>query len=209
MFHMFLGPYTLFDIVGQNEKAQFEISVISFKIREPLNHTLTSTYQPLEEQTKETCQEHNNEQVKSITKSIEEVKKLLDENPFSTKRKNQLEYLSNTLDHFVNWYDKNKLIIPKRAPEVKWNKGSFYANQDFSIITINDDTYNLSPNQSKVVELLFNNLTNALDGLSYRDMVRETDLTRSGKLSNYFKGSPRVGDLFNYSRRTGKYSLRH
>ena len=206
---MFLGPYTLFDIVGQNEKAQFEISVISFEIKEPLNHTLTSTYDALKKRNLETCKEHNNEQVKSITKSIEQVKKLLDENPFSSKRKTQLEYLSNTLDHFVNWYDKNKLIIPKRAPEVKWNKGSFYANQDFSIITINDDTYNLSPNQSKVVELLFNNLTNALDGLSYRDMVRETDLTRSGKLSNYFKGSPRVGDLFNYSRRTGKYSLKY
>ena len=206
---MFLGPYTLFDIVGQNEKAQFEISVISFEIKEPLNHTLTSTYDALKKRNLETCKEHNNEQVKSITKSIEQVKKLLDENPFSSKRKTQLEYLSNTLDHFVNWYDKNKLIIPKRAPEVKWNKGSFYTNQDFSIITINDDTYNLSPNQSKVVELLFNNLTNALDGLSYRDMVRETDLTRSGKLSNYFKGSPRVGDLFNYSRRTGKYSLKY
>ena len=78
-----------------------------------------------------------------------------------------------------------------------------------SIITINDEKYNLSPNQSKVVGLLFKNLTDALDGLSYRDMVRETDLTRSGKLSNYFKVSPRIGDLFNYSRRTGKYSLRH
>ena len=141
--------------------------------------------------------------------SLSKVKLFLKKNPDSTKRKNQLEYLSNTLDHFVNWYDKNKLIIPKRAPELKWNKGSFYANQDFSIITINDEKYNLSPNQSKVVGLLFKNLTDALDGLSYRDMVRETDLTRSGKLSNYFKGSPRVGDLFNYSRRTGEYSLRH
>ena len=155
------------------------------------------------------CKENNEVQFITLTKSIEKVRGYLKTNPSSTKRKNQLEYLSNTLDHFVNWYDKNKLIIPKRAPELKWNKGSFYANQDFSIFTINDEKYNLSPNQSKVVGLLFKNLTDALDGLSYRDMVRETDLTRSGKLSNYFKGSPRIGDLFNYSRRTGKYSLRH
>ena len=44
---MLIGPYTLFDIVGQNEKAQFEISFISFEIGEPLNHILTSNYQPI------------------------------------------------------------------------------------------------------------------------------------------------------------------
>ena len=206
---MFLGPYSLFDIVKRSDEEIFQICIISFDINESLKHTLTLNYQPLDNNILETCKNKNDRQVELLYFSLSKVKLFLKENPDSTKRKNQLEYLSNTLDHFVNWYDKNKLIIPKRAPEVKWNKGSFYANQDFSIITINDDTYNLSPNQSKVVGLLFNNLTNALDGLSYRDMVRETDLTRSGKLSNYFKGSPRVGDVFNYSRRTGKYSLRH
>ena len=206
---MFLGPYTLYDIVGQNEKAQFEISVISFEIKEPLNHTLTSTYQSLEEWTKETCQEHNNEQVKSITKSIEEVKKLLDENPFSTKRKNQLEYLSNTLDHFVNWYGTNDLQLPQKLSLMEWSRGSFSSNKDFSIINVDNNLYRLRRNQSKIVKLLFKNLTNELDGLSYSEMARVLDLTSTGKLSNYFKDSPRVGDLFNYSRRTGKYSLRH
>ena len=206
---MNLGPYTLFDIDGQNKETQFKIRVINFEIEELLNHTASDTYLPLNNNSLETCKNKNDRQVELLYFSLSKVKLFFKENPDSTKRKNQLEYLSNTLDHFVNWYDKNKLIIPKRAPELKWNKGSFYANQDFSIITINDDTYNLSPNQSKVVGLLFKNLTDALDGLSYRDMVRETDLTRSGKLSNYFKGSPRIGDLFNYSRRTGKYSLKH
>ena len=107
----------------------------------------------------------------------------------------------------MNWYDKNQLIIPKRAPALKWNRGSFYANQDYSIITIYNKTYSLSPSQSKVVKLLFENLTNELDGLTYPELAKELDLTNnrvSSKLSNYFKGSPRVGDLFNYSRRTGK-----
>ncbi len=206
---MFLAPYKLFDIInlGTIKKPQF--TKISYDLDFKGNHTMKSKEYDIENNTLDNCKENNEEQFITLTESIEKVRGYLKTNPSSTKRKNQLEYLSNTLDHFVNWYDKNKLIIPKRAPEVKWNKGSFYANQDFSIITINDDTYNLSPNQSKVVGLLLNNLTNALDGLSYRDMVRETDLTRSGKLSNYFKSSPRVGDLFNYSRRTCKYSLRH
>ena len=206
---MFLGPYKLFDIINLGTIKKLQVTKISYDLDFKLNHTMKSKEYDIENNTLDNCKENNEEQFITLTESIEKVRGYLKTNPSSTKRKNQLEYLSNTLDHFVNWYDKNKLIIPKRAPEVKWNKGSFYANQDFSIITINDDTYNLSPNQSKVVELLFNNLTNALDGLSYRDMVRETDLTRSGKLSNYFKSSPRVGDLFNYSRRTGKYSLRH
>ena len=206
---MFLGPYKLFDIINLGTIKKLQVTKISYDLDFKLNHTMKSKEYDIENNTLDNCKENNEEQFITLTESIEKVRGYLKTNPSSTKRKNQLEYLSNTLDHFVNWYDKNKLIIPKRAPEVKWNKGSFYANQDFSIITINDDTYNLSPNQSKVVGLLFNNLTNALDGLSYRDMVRETDLTRSGKLSNYFKSSPRVGELFNYSRRTGKYSLKY
>jgi hypothetical protein len=59
-----------------------------------------------------------------------------------------------------------------------------------------------------VVGLLFKNLTDELDGLSYPELARELDLTSYGKLSNYFKDSPRVGDLFNHSRRNGKYTLK-
>ena len=206
---MFLGPYKLFDIINLGTIKKLQVTKISYDLDFKLNHTMKSKEYDIENNTLDNCKENNEEQFITLTESIEKVRGYLKTNPSSTKRKNQLEYLSNTLDHFVNWYDKNKLIIPKRAPELKWNKGSFYANQDFSIITINDEKYNLSPNQSKVVGLLFKNLTDALDGLSYRDMVRETDLTRSGKLSNYFKSSPRVGDLFNYSRRTGKYSLKY
>jgi hypothetical protein len=206
---MFLGPYNLYDIISVNEKPTLEITAIVFDLEEKLYHHLHHNRLSIRNQTLEDCIEKNNAQVELINLSIAEVRILLKDNPGSTKRKTQLKYLSNTLDHFVNWYKDKELPMPGIVLAMEWSKGSFSANQDFSIITINDDTYNLSPNQSKVVELLFNNLTNALDGLSYRDMVRETDLTRSGKLSNYFKGSPRVGDLFNYSRRTGKYSLKY
>jgi len=209
---MLLGPYTLFDIVKRSDEEIFQICVISFDISESLKHTLTLNYQPLDNNSLETCKNKNDRQVELLYFSLSKVKLFFKENPDSTKRKNQLEYLSNVLDHFVNWYDKNKLIIPKRAPELKWNKGSFYANQDFSIITINNETYSLSPSQSKVVGLLFKNLTDELDGLTYPELAKELDLTHnrlSSKLSNYFKGSPRVGDLLNYSRRTGKYSLKY
>ena len=206
---MFLGPYNLYDIKSVNEEPTLEITAIVFDLNKKLYHYFIQNHLSLNSKTIKYCIKENNAQVELINLSIAEVRILLKDNPDSTKRKTQLKYLSNTLDHFVNWYKDKELPMPGIALAMEWSKGSFSANQDFSIITINDDTYNLSPNQSKVVELLFNNLTNALDGLSYRDMVRETDLTRSGKLSNYFKGSPRVGDVFNYSRRTGKYSLKY
>ena len=208
---MFLGPYTLFDIVGQNEETQFEISVISFEIKAPLKHSLTPNYFPLEDRTTETCKEHNDEQVNSINQFIEEVRGYLSANPDSTKRENQLKYLSHTLDHFVNWYKNKKLQIPDKPPVMEWYKSSFSANKDFSKINLDNKLYRLRRNQSKVVELLFKNLTDELDGLSYPELARELDLTNNSKskLSNYFKDSPRVGDLFNYSRRTGKYSLKH
>ena len=92
---------------------------------------------------------------------------------------------------------------------MEWSIGSFSANKDLSIINVDNKLFRLRRNQSKVVKLLFENLTDELDGLSYPEMARELDLNSTGKLSNYFKDYPRVGDVFNYSRSTGKYSLKH
>ena len=205
---MFLGPYTLFDIDEQNEGPQFKIRVINFEIEELLNHTASDTYQPLSNNSLETCKNKNDRQVELLYFSISKVKLFFKENPDSTKRKNQLEYLSNTLDHFVNWYEDNKFQIPDKIPLLEWSKGSFSANKNFSIIKIKNKSYSLRRNQPKIVEILFQNLTDELDGLSYKDLSRELDLTSYGKLSNYFKDSPRVRDLFNYSRRNGKYTLK-
>jgi len=209
---MFLGPYNLYDIKSVNEEPTLEITAIVFDLNKKLYHYFIQNHLSLNSKTIKYCIKENNAQVELINFSISKVRLLLKDNPDSTKRKTQLKYLSNTLDHFVNWYDKNQLIIPKRAPALKWNRGSFYANQDYSIITIYNETYRLSPSQSKVVGLLFKNLTDELDGLTYPELAKELDLTNnrvSSKLSNYFKDVPRVGDLFNYSRRTGKYSLKY
>jgi hypothetical protein len=205
---MFLGPYTLFDIDEQNEGPQFKIRVINFEIEELLNHTASDTYQPLSNNSLETCKNKNDRQVELLYFSISKVKLFFKENPDSTKRKNQLEYLSNTLDHFVNWYEDNKFQIPDKIPLLEWSKYSFSANKNFSIIKIKNKSFSLKRNQPKIVEILFKNLTDELDGLSYKDLSRELDLTSYGKLSNYFKDSPRVRDLFNYSRRNGKYTLK-
>ena len=205
---MNLGPYTLFDIDEQNEETQFKIRVINFEIEELLNHTASDTYLPLNNNSLETCKNKNDRQVELLYFSLRKIRLLFKENPDSTKRKNQLEYLSNTLDHFVNWYEDNKFQIPDKIPLLEWSKGSFSANKNFSIIKIKNKSYSLRRNQPKIVELLFQNLTDELDGLSYKDLSKELDLTSYGKLSNYFKDSPRVRDLFNYSRRNGKYTLK-
>ena len=147
---MFLGSYRLFDIVEQNEEAQFEICVITLDIKEPLNHSLTLNYLPIEDKTIETCKEHNDEQVSSINQSIEEVRGYLSANPDSTKRKNQLEYLSNSFDHFVNWYKGKGLLMPDKPPAMESNKGSFSANKDFSEINLDNKPYRLRRNQPKI-----------------------------------------------------------
>ena len=106
---MFLGPYTLFDIVEQNEETQFKIRVINFDIKELLNHTLTITYHPLEERTIETCKKHNDEQVKLLLESKAEVDKYLNQFDGGTKRLAQRDYIINTLEHFRNWYNEQGL----------------------------------------------------------------------------------------------------
>ena len=206
---MNLGPYTLFDIIDTGVKELFQVTEIDYDIEEPLNHSLTPNNFSPDNKTLETCKEHNDGQVSSINQSIEEVRGYLSANPDSTKRKNQLEYLSNSFDHFVNWYKGKGLLMPDKPPAMESNKGSFSANKDFSEINLDNKPYRLRRNQPKIVELLFKNLMDELDGLSYPEIARKLDLTASGKLSNYFKDSPRVKEIFYYSRRTGKYSLKH
>ena len=205
---MFLGPYKLFDIINLGTIKKLQVTKISYDLDFKLNHTMKSKEYDIENNTLDICKRNNEVQFITLTKYIEKVRGYLKANPNSTKRKNQLEYLSNTLDHFVIWYEDNKFQIPDKIPLLEWSKGSFSANKNFSIIKIKNKSYSLRRNQPKIVEILFQNLTDELDGLSYKDLSKELDLTSYGKLSNYFKDSPRVRDLFNYSRRNGKYTLK-
>ena len=204
---MNLGPYTLFDIVEQNEEASFQICVITFDIKEPLNHSLTLNNLPLEGRTPDSCKEHNDGQVSSINQFIEKVKDYLSANPNSTKRKSQLEYLSNTLDHFVNWYEENQLPFPD-TPTIMPNKiGIFSANRDFSIIEIEDNTYKLTESQSKIIKVLYESANEGVDGLTYQEIANRTGLTSYSRLSSYFQSELRWKDLLKYSKRNRRYSL--
>ena len=121
---MFLGPYNLYDIISVNEEPTLEITTIVFDLDEKLYHHFHHNHLSLQSKTIKDCIEENNAQVESINFSIAEVRLLLKDNPDSTKRKTQLEYLSNTLDHFVNWYKDKKVQIPDKPPLMEWNKGT-------------------------------------------------------------------------------------
>ena len=109
---MLIGPYTLFDIIGQNEKAQFEISVISFEIGEPLNHILTSNYQPLRGWTLEKCKRHNDIQFKMLLESKIKIETEISQGFDGSKTLTQLDYIKNALKHFKNWYETKNLELP-------------------------------------------------------------------------------------------------
>tara|TARA_B100000949_G_scaffold220605_1_gene220683 strand:+ start:210 stop:833 length:624 start_codon:yes stop_codon:yes gene_type:complete len=204
---MYLGEYTLFDILKQNGEEVFQICVITFDIKEPLNHSLTLNNLPLEGRTPDSCKEHNDGQVSSINQFIEKVKDYLSANPNSTKRKSQLEYLSNTLDHFVNWYEENQLPFPDTATIMPNKIGIFSANRDFSIISIRDTTFRLRESQSKIVQVLYESADDGVDGLTYPEIARRTGLTTYSKMSNYFQARLRVKDLLKYSKQNQRYSL--
>ena len=133
---MYLEPYRLYDVINVSEKPTLEITVIVFDLDEKLNHSFQHNHFPLKDNSIEDCKDKNDRQVELLYFSISKVKLFFKENPHSTKRKNQLEYLSNALDHFVNWYENNKFQIPDKIPLLEWSKGSFSANKNFSIIKI-------------------------------------------------------------------------
>ena len=204
---MNLGPYTLFDIIDTGVKELFQVTEIDYDIEEPLNHSLTPNNFSPDNKTLETCKEHNDGQVSSINQFIEKVRDYLSTNPDSTKRKNQLEYLSNTLDHFVNWYEENQLPFPD-TPTIMPNKiGIFSANRDFSIIEIEDNTYKLTESQSKIIKVLYESANEGVDGLTYQEIANRTGLTSYSRLSSYFQSELRWKDLLKYSKRNRRYSL--
>ena len=204
---MNLGPYTLFDIIDTGVKELFQVTEIDYDIEEPLNHSLTPNNFSPDNKTLETCKEHNDGQVSSINQFIEKVRDYLSTNPDSTKRKNQLEYLSNTLDHFVNWYEENQLPFPD-TPTIMPNKiGIFSANRDFSIIEIEDNTYKLTESQSKIIKVLYESANEGVDGLTYQEIANRTGLTSYSRLSSYFQSELRWNDLLKYSKRNRRYSL--
>ena len=130
---MNLGPYTLFDIIDTGVKELFQVTEIDYDIEEPLNHSFTPNNISPDNKTLETCKEHNDKQVSSLNQSIEEVRDYLNANPDSTKRKNQLEYLSNALDHYVNWYKKTQLNFPD-TPTIMPNKIGIFSANHFSVL---------------------------------------------------------------------------
>ena len=85
--------------------------------------------------------------------------------------------------------------------------GIFSGNKDFSIVSIRGIEYILRPNQSKIVQVLYESAKEGVTGLPYREIANRTDLTIHGKMSNYFQAELRVKDLFKYSKRYQKYFL--
>ena len=109
---MYLGPYTLFDIIDTGEGELFQVTEIVFDIEARLNHTLNSKDYHLKENTLKTCQEHNDEQVKLLFESKAEAEKEIDEGYDGSKTFAQLDYLKNTLIHFRKWYKEKGLEFP-------------------------------------------------------------------------------------------------
>ena len=204
---MYLGPFKLYDIINTGKKVRLEVTIISFDPDDKLYLLFSSEENPDETATVDSCREHNDKQVSSINQSIGEVRDFLSANPDSTKRKNQLVYLSNTLDHFVNFYSDNKLPLPD-VPTFMPNKmGIFSGNLDFSIISIGETIYRLSESQSKIVKALYESACEGVDGLTYQKIANRTGLTSYSRLSSYSQAELRVFNLFKYSKRDRRYFL--
>ena len=204
---MFLGPYTLFDIINLGTIKKLQVTKISYDLDFKLNHTMKSKEYDIEDNTFDNCKENNEAQFITLKESIEKVRGYLKANPNSTKRKNQLEYLSNTLDHFVNWYEDKELSLPDFSNFMPNKIGIFYANLDFSVISIGQTIHRLSENQSKIIKALYNSISDGVDGLTYQEIANRAGLTSSSRVSSYFQSELRWDDLLKYSKLSRRYYL--
>lgn len=204
---MFLRPYTLFDIIDTGEGELLQVTEIIFDIEARLNHTLNSKDYNLKENTLQTCQEHNDEQVKLLLGSKAEIEKEIAQGDDGSKTLTQLDYIKNTLKHFRNWYYEHQISFPD-APTIMPNKiGIFSSNLDFSLVFVGQTTYRLSENQSKIIKALYKSTVEGVDGLTYQEIANRAGLTPSSRVSSYFQSDIRWNDLLKYSRQNRRYSL--
>ena len=110
---MIPGPHTLFEIIDTGKVEQFRVTKIVFDIEASSKHTLTPPEDKhLDDETPDSCKEHNDAQVKTLLNSLAVVERYLTQFNGGTKRLAQLEYLVNTLEHFRNWYNEQGLDFP-------------------------------------------------------------------------------------------------
>ena len=109
---MYLGPYTLFEIVEQNEETSLKIWAIDLDIKHPFNHSFKSNCFPLNGNNLETCKKQNDEQFKLLLESKAEIEIEISQGYGGSKTFTQLDYIKNTLIHFRKWYKEKGLEFP-------------------------------------------------------------------------------------------------
>ena len=204
---MYSGPFKLLDIVKKDGDNILEITDIIYKLKSKLRHRLEVEKKPVESASIEKCKKDNDTQFKLLNDCNETAERRLIRNKRSPKMKNLIKYYASTLDHYLNWYKDNQFDPPDTLSAMHNTKGIFSANSDFSKISIGNATYQLIESQSKIVQVLYKNVIEGVDGLTYTEIANRTGLTTYGKMSNYFQNEVKVRHLFKYSRRDGKYSL--
>ena len=110
---MIPGPHTLFEIIDTGEVEQFRVTKIVFDIEASSKHTLTPPEdKPLDDETPDSCKEHNDAQVKTLLNSLAVVERYLTQFNGGTKRLAQRDYIINTLEQFRDWYYEQGFDFP-------------------------------------------------------------------------------------------------
>ena len=110
---MIPGPHTLFEIIDTGEVEQFRVTKIVFDIEASSKHTLTPPEdKPLDDETPDSCKEHNDAQVKLLLESKAEIEREIAQGYDGSKTLAQYDYIKNALKHFRNWYKNQELGFP-------------------------------------------------------------------------------------------------
>ena len=110
---MIPGPHTLFEIIDTGEVEQFRVTKIVFDIEASSKHTLTPPEdKPLDDETPDSCKEHNDAQVKTLLNSLAVVERYLTQFNGGTKRLAQRNICDLTLMFNTISITNNQLCPP-------------------------------------------------------------------------------------------------
>ena len=105
--------YILYDIIQKKGKDKLESTPIIFDPDEKLHHKFGKPLL-LDTEGKDIkwCEEKNSQQIEILREEKQILEHDIEYIGEGTKWKNQLDYVLNTLAHFLNWYRDNQLDLP-------------------------------------------------------------------------------------------------
>ena len=131
---------------------------------------------------------------------------MLDENPDSPKIRKILDATADIIRHFQEWFDEKNIEFPANYTLNIYRKDFKYIN-DYSTVWMKDKKFELTKNQSRVIQILHEAHKSDVSQLNLSTIISKTGVN-ADKMSDIFKrNKDAMNALIYLNRSRSQYKL--